>query len=375
MALFGPSKISYLGVDIGTSGIKLIELARQGGRAKLVTYGYSDKPIALIKNEPAVTDINQAAGDLKNILKQSKTTTLSTIASLPGFAVFSSIISLPPMDKKELDQAIKNEAQKVIPRPIEEMVIDYKIFAKGQKEKISKSVSLNQTEDETETIIKAARPEEVTKILLTAAPKELVEKYVAVFKKAGLNLLSLETEPFALTRSLIGADKSTVMIVDLGAVTANISIVSNGIPIMSRAIDTGGLAITDAIQQSLNIKKDQAEQIKKDLSAAPMSAPGEQLPRAIENAVIPLINEVKYIFDIFQGENRPGDGQIEKIVLAGGSAYLPNLPDYISKAMNIKVFIGDPWARVIYPEDLKPVLDEIGPRFATAIGLAMRNIE
>lgn len=372
MGLFGTAKLSYLGVDIGSSGIKIVELQNQNGRPVLVTYGYSEKPIMEIKTTPAVENVDQTAAAIKNICKKSKVTSSSTIASLPSFSVFTSIITLPSMPKKELDNAIKYEAKKLIPMPIENMVLDYKIIETAKKE-----AGAAKTEEANQAVIKA-KGLEATKILLTAAPKELVEKYVEVFKKAGLNLLSLETEAFALTRSLIGSDKSTIMLVDLGAVTTNISIIDKGIPILNRSIDTGGMFITEAIQRNMNVDKEQAEQIKKDLSLTATLGPEEILPRQIEQAITPLINEIKYVFNIYQGSNQPTEGgrkAIEKIILAGGSAFLPNLTNYISKLLDIKVFIGDPWARVVYPEDLKPALDEIGPKFAAAIGLAMRNIE
>ena len=80
---------------------------------------------------------------------------------------------------------------------------------------------------------------------------------------------------------------------------------------------------------------------------------------------------LKYVFDLYQ---RQGNAKIEKIVLAGGSAFLPNLPSYLAQLLNLPVIIGDPWDRIVYPMDLKPVLQEIGPRMAASIGLAMRDI-
>lgn len=147
MPLFGSSKVSYLGIDIGTSGIKIVELANQGGRPQLVTYGFIEKTAEETKNTSDQEDASKIASKIKKICKKSKTTTLSTIASLPAASVFSSIISLPETAKKELDTAIKYEAKKFIPMPIEEMVLDYKIIRPGKKEKISKSLSFTEEKD------------------------------------------------------------------------------------------------------------------------------------------------------------------------------------------------------------------------------------
>ena len=114
------------------------------------------------------------------------------------------------------------------------------------------------------------------------------------------------------------------------------------------------------------------EQFKKDIGFSTKNT-GQGVPKAIESSIEPIINEIKYCFDLYssQGESK----HVEKVILTGGSAYLPNLVEYLTNLLNIKVIIGDPWARVIYPVELKTVLDQIGPRFAVAVGLAMREIE
>jgi len=99
---------------------------------------------------------------------------------------------------------------------------------------------------------------------------------------------------------------------------------------------------------------------------------GESLPAIIKNTINPIINEVKYSLDIYLSQ--ADKNNIEKIVLTGGSAWLPELPKYLSKLLNTRVIIGDPWDRIIYPMDLKPILNELGPRFSIAIGLAMREL-
>ena len=127
--------------------------------------------------------------------------------------------------------------------------------------------------------------------------------------------------------------------------------------------------ITKAIMNSMNVNLDRAEQFKRDFGL--MSGANRSVPNTIQNALNPMINEIKYVFDLYQ---RQGNAKIEKIVLAGGSSFLPNLPSYLAQLLNLPVIIGDPWDRIVYPMDLKPVLQEIGPRMAASIGLAMRDI-
>jgi Tfp pilus assembly PilM family ATPase len=120
---------------------------------------------------------------------------------------------------------------------------------------------------------------------------------------------------------------------------------------------------------SLNVNQERAEQFKRDFGLA--GGGFKNVPDVIQKSLNSIINEIKYVFEIYQ---RQGNSRIEKIVLTGGSAFLPSLPEYLSELLNMQVIIGDPWDRIIYPLDLKPVLQEVGPRMAVSTGLAMRDI-
>ncbi|MBT4850407.1 pilus assembly protein PilM [Candidatus Parcubacteria bacterium] len=386
MALFSSSN-SYLGIDIGTSSIKMVELENYKGQAKLKTYGYADIATNILKGN--VEKNNELVADYINqIFRKSHSQTRQVVAALPTFSVFNFIINLPQMPKKDLSSAIKWEAKKFIPVPIEEMILDWKILNK----KKTKGFKKDKKEEEQINFDEETNPEKITepkkdeepkkekplqskgvdknyRILLTAAPKNLVARYIDIFKRAKFNLLSLETEAFALSRSLIGNDRSTVMIVDIGATTADICVIEGGVPILNRGIDTGGEFITKNIMNSLNVNQERAEQFKRDFG---LSASGNKnIPSVIQKSLNSIINEIKYVFELYQ---RQGNTKIEKIVLTGGSAFLPSLPQYLSELLDLTVLIGDPWDRIIYPMDLKPVLQEIGPRMAASVGLAMRDI-
>ncbi|MFA5126909.1 MAG: pilus assembly protein PilM [Patescibacteria group bacterium] len=393
MKLFA-SSASYLGIDIGTSSIKMVELENLKGQAKLKTYGYADVATNIMRG--TVEKNNQAIADYINLIAhKSRIETKQVIAALPTFSVFNFIISLPPMPKKDLAAAIKWEAKKFIPVPIEEMILDWKILNKKKIKPSSgaisglfnKKIGGNQASEEmpnsdepsakgnvlndmVSNVAGTKNDDKNYRILLTAAPKNLVARYIDIFKKAKLNLLSLETEAFALSRSLIGNDTSTIMVVDIGSSNSDICIIEDGVPVLNRGIDTGGESITKAIMNSLNINQDRAEQFKRDFGLAATGS-NQNIPDVIQKSLNSIINEIKYIFEIYQ---RQGATTIDKIILTGGSAWLPNLPQYLSDLLKLPVVIGDPWDRIIYPLDLKPVLQEIGPRMAVSIGLAMRDI-
>lgn len=370
MAMFSGGKASFLGVDIGTSSVKVVEIRNEGGRPRLGTYAFLERPTNIIKLDSAQQQQEMAAS-LTQILKKAKVSTDKVVAALPNFSVFSSIISLPVMPRKEMYAAVRWEAKKFVPMPIEEMVLDWRLL----KDKDGASKGLPKEEPKVPAIPTdgqvGERSPKNLRVLLTAAPKSLVKRYIDVFKTVGLRLVSLETESFALERSLLGGEPGSFMIVDVGAVATNITITVNSVPLLNRSIDVGGDTITKAIANGLNVDLDRAEQFKRDVGVGGSDATGGQIPRAIEFVITSIVNEIRYVFNLYRNQ---GEKPIEKIILAGGSAFLTNLPEYLSNTLNMKVIIGDPWARVIYPVDLKPALDEIGPRFAVAIGLGMREI-
>jgi type IV pilus assembly protein PilM len=367
MGIFSSNKISYLGVDIGTSSIKVVELASDHGRPRLVTYGFTERKMADVDKQPTPEEL---AAAIVEVCGKSRTTSKKVVTALPNFSVFTSIITLPYLSKKELSSAITWEAKKLIPTPLEDIILDWKIV-----EELTPADATVQPIDDAQVnkpLSKIfAKPKKNLKILLTGASKNLVKKYISIFATARLSLLSLETENFALIRSLIGDDKSTIMVIDLGASTSSIAVIDKGVPILTRSLELGGLMITRAISTSLNVNLERAEQFKQDLSLDVETAENA-LPQTVERAFAGILNEIKYTVNLYQDQHHQ---KIEKIIVTGGSGLLGHLPGYISTALNITTYIGDPWARVIFPTELKPVLDRLGPRFAVAIGLAMRNIE
>ncbi len=342
MSLFSKNE-NHLGIDIGNSGVKIVELQKNGNKFNLLTYGFAE--LVNISNNDWQDDIKYTAKVIDKVLKKSKVLSSSAVAALPSFKIFSSVLSLPQVPKKDMEELISREAGEIMPMPVEEMILDWK--------------KMN----------KASKKDKYVKIFVTGAPKKLVQSYIDLFKEANINLISLETESFSLIRSLLGKDMSNILIVEIGAGTTDIFISQKGIPVLSRSIDFGGQEIAKIISQNSSISIEEAEQFKKDLGNLNSE---DGLPDFIEDAIKPIIDEMKYVLDLF---SKKTNQEAEKIVLSGGSSLLPGLPDYLSQKFNLNTVIGDPWIKVNYRQELKPVLSEIGPRLAVAIGLAMREKE
>lgn len=352
MATFNP-KQSYVGIDIGTSSIKAVQLGDDNGRPRLMTYGYIEQKTDIIKSDAAASR-DSVVNALKTVLRESHITTTQVVAALPSFTVFTSILSLPLMTRKELNAAVRWEAKKFVPMPIDDLVLDWKLL-----------------HEPTAKPSAAANAPKNLRVLITAAPKSLVKRYIDIFKGVGLQIVNLETEALALERSLIGTNPAPVMIVDIGAVATDIAVMVDGTPLINRSTDVGGNEISRTIAQSLNVDLERAEQFKRDFGLTTGRQANSGVPKTIEYVMNSIINEIRFVLTLYRSQ---GTAPIEKIVLAGGSSFLLNLPEYLEKTLAIKTFIGDPWARLVYPLEIKPALQEIGPRFAVAIGLAMRQI-
>jgi type IV pilus assembly protein PilM len=341
------SNNSYIGVDIGSTAIKMVELEKKQGRIQLVSYGYSEN-IQESSGDGWTKNVDYVIKVIDKIYKKMEATTDMAVATLPAFSVFSSIITLRNVDKNGLAAAVEWEAKKFIPLPLEEMILDWKVIGTGKE-----------------------KDKGDTTVLLTGSPKNLVKRYVNIFRKTLVNLTNLEPETFSLIRALVGADKSTLMLAEIGAVNTDIFIVKEGIPVVSRSLDVGGKTISKAIASSLNISLERAEQFKRDMGIAATAASTDVVPKTIGNAINPVVEEMKYLINMYQNKN--GE-KVEKVILSGGTALLPNFTSYLSEKINLNVIAGDPWSRVSYQPELKPILTEIGPAFAVAIGAAMREL-
>ncbi|MBP9827777.1 type IV pilus assembly protein PilM [Patescibacteria group bacterium] len=373
MGLFGGNKnaeeqfVGVVGVDIGTSGIKMVELTPEKGRPKLSTYGYSDEktpsPVA-----PQYIDNPEAAAEvLRSVYKEGRFRATKAVAALPGSEVSHAIITLPvPRSAKEdLKPLIEAQARKFLPLPLEEMILDSQILDKNLLPKDEKSVAAQAD------LEMASGNRKFIRVLVTGAPKTLVTKYVAAFKAAKLELTSLETEVFAVTRSLVGKDKSRIMIVDIGAHRTNITIVDQGVPYLSRGIRSGGAAITQALASGMNTAFDEAESMKRDLGFRQDAG----LPKPLEEALKPIVHEMKYAIQLYADQEFHENKSVEKVILTGGSALLPGLVDHFVRELGLNVYIGDPWARIASPMEARGVLEEVGTRMAVAAGLALRAFD
>lgn len=370
MALFGKKEERYIGVDIGAGGMKIVELLFEGNQYKLMTYGSTSRNADVVAI--SITEHHEVAvKHLTQLIKESGVESKNVVASLPVQAVFSSIIAIPKVkDEVETRALVERQAEKLLPLPINEMVIDYQLIDEVD---IKSSDPASTTSDSVVVQEKSqatGRADVNVRVMITGAQRQMVSTYTKIFKDSGLDLKSIETEPFALIRSLLGDNKSPIMLLDIGAFRTNMTIVDKGIPFINRSIKIGGGSVTQAIALQMGVSIEDAEQVKYDLHAS-----GNAIPKAVVDLFQPIVHEAKYAMDVFSKSEISSNVHVEKVILTGGSAMLPGLDTFLTEQLNVRTFVGDPWARVKVNPALSPVLEELGPKFAVAIGLAMHAKE
>ena len=353
---FGKSK-SQLGVDIGTSNIKIVQLRPENDRFVLETYGLVNVAYQ-ISNKDSTQAIQETAGILKALMVKARVSTNRVVASLPNSVVFTSVIEMPKIPENELKTAVEFEARKYVPLPLEEVALSWSVLEE-KTAKINKDTNLGSLG------AKPAAPK--NKVLLTAVPTTVIDNYVKVFQLAGLVPEALEIEALSMIRSLVGQDYAdTVLVVDMGAKNTSINLVENGYLRLSKSLNVGGDTITASLSQSLSVNFGRAEQFKKDFGLS--TASGQQIPQVMRPILDIIKNEAAQLINLVASRGE----HVDRILLSGGASRLPNLKEYFA-VLGKPVTLADPWSHVIYPPNLKPIIDSLGLNLAVAVGLAMRR--
>ncbi len=351
--IFSKSK-SQLGIDIGSSNIKIVQLRPEGGKFVLETYGFVNQAFPIVNKDSSVA-INQTVTLLKNLMQKARVTTNKVVASLPNSAVFTSVIDMPKIPAQELKAAVEFEAKKYVPLPLEEVALSWSILDEN-KARITKETNLGSFRSGTD-----AR----SKVLLTAVPNVVIDNYVKLFELAGLQPQALEIEALSLIRSLIGEDGKITLLIDVGAKTTSLNLVDNGYLRLSKNLNVGGDTVTTSIAQSLSVNFARAEQFKKDFG---LTSNANQIPQVMRPVLDIIKNEAMQLISLFESRGE----RIEKIVLSGGGSKLPSLKEFFA-ALGKPVILANPWNQIVYPANLKPVVESLGLNLAVATGLAMRH--
>ncbi len=335
----------FVGLDIGSSTLKAIQLKGK----HLAAFAFAPTPPGITIASEDKVDLSKLAKAITDLIREGKFSSRDVVVSLLEPEIFTRVVSFPQMEDKEVAAAVKNEAQRYIPLPLEETTLDYEILGPSE---------LN--------------PKQID-VLLVAAPKALTQRYVTVLGQAGLNPLSLETEAVALSRSVVGdTRKAPVMAISLGAKTADLSIFSNNALRFTRSISTGGDALVRALSQNLGLDTTQAQEYLKSYGLLEDHKTGGKVLAAIKPIFDIIVEELRRSLAFYS--SRHGK-QVKRVVLVGGVANLPGIVVYLAEVLGIEVVRGNPWKTVAIPKGFpRKELVELAPSFAVVVGLALKEL-
>jgi type IV pilus assembly protein PilM len=344
-------KRDIIGLDIGSSSIKLVELKEDKKGYKLQTLAISPLPPEAIV-DGALMDSVTIIDTIRDLIATSKTKTKDVVTSVSGHAVIVKKISLPFMTETELEESIQWEAERYIPFDINDVNIDFQIFG--------------------------STPEnpEVMDVVLVAAKKDVINDYVSVIMESGLNPVIIDIDSFAL-ENMLGMNydmgkEETIAIANVGASITNINIIKNNISSFTRDIFRGGNQITEEIQRQLHVDHEEAERIKvgskSDITSQPI------IQNVLKAASESLVGEIGNSLDFYQSTTTYE--KIAKLYLSGGGSKIKDFDIVLQQQIGIPVEVVNPFKKIDYSGrnfDME-YLREIGPIMAVGVGLASRKV-
>ena len=335
-----------LGLDIGSKTIKMVELEKAGGGYNLMASGVvavSGIDTVNLDDEKTIASLAQV---IKKLHKEAGISSHNVAISLPEPLVFTRTVRFPLLTDNEIASAVKWEAEQYIPIPANEAIIQHMILEKNER----------------------ATPPEVV-VLLVAAPRKVVDRYVKITQAAGLAVTAIETELMSLTRALAPVDK-TVLLLDFGAKSADIAVAKRGMLSFSRSIPIAGEAFTRAVSQSLGVNPQAAEEYKKTYGLDT-----SQLEGKVKGALNPVLkmvtDEVKKAIYYYETEEK---GETPSaVIISGGTSGMKEIISMLTELLGIEVLIANPFSKISIDPQTAKKLAPFAPLYAVAVGLALRE--
>lgn len=350
MGWFGSNSI--VGLDVGSSSVKAVELDESSDGWQLKRLGYAALPPETIvqgsfMNSPAI------ASAIREACEQAGIRSREVVCSTSGHAVIIKKITLPAQSSEELEETIRWEAEQYIPFDINEVNVDYQILQRG---------GIDGQMD----------------VLLVAAKKDLIDNYQTVLQDAGMSLAVMDVDAFALGNMFEANYEAQVgqatAVVDIGSSFINLNVMLDGTPTFVRDITSGGNLYTEEIQKTLDLSFEEAERIKVGGSSEETSR--DVVPQEVEDAMRDvsetLVSEVQRSLDFYRATT--SGASLSRVLICGGGAQVPGLARLLQERSEIPVEIADPFSRVKVAPSVDPErLRELAPSLSVAVGLGMRR--
>ena len=346
---FLKKKKEVIGIDIGSSSVKLVQLKDLKGSYQLLNVGIMPlPPEAIVDN--TLMDSSSIVSAIKNLMASLGVKLKDVACSISGNSVIIRKITLPAMPSEELEDQISWEAEQYIPFDINDVNMDFQILSPDSKDPSKMNV------------------------LLVASKKDIINDYVAVFNEAALQLSVVDVDSFAVQNAFeINHDvnaEEVIALINIGASIMNINIVKAGITLFTRDVQMGGNLYTEEIQKQMGLSSVDAESMKMLAIETDNSTLLEILAKVNES----ITQEIRRSLDFYN--STANEDRITRIYVSGGSSKVCSLLETIGEKIGLPVEVINPFAKLKYNEkDFDPeYLQEIGPLMAVTVGLATRRV-
>ena len=344
----------FFGLDISDFSMKAIEIERGGSHDKIKSYFLVNFPQKVISSGKIV-DKDKLTESVKNLRKSGphRIKTNKVVCSLPEEKSFLRLIQVPPIDDSDkIKEAIKWELESNIPLSVNDVYFDFYILPKQFQ-----------------------FDEKQTSVLVLAVNKEVVNDLLSVLTRAKLEVIGMESESFALARSLLGKeDEDKVsLIIDIGADKTSLLFVVNGLLLFTSSIYLSAQTFTDVISKGLNMTFKEAEKLKIEQGIGSMIKK-DPLFTVLEDSLNSLVDEIDRSIEFFI-EKLQYANKLEQVILCGGGAGMKGLIPFLAKKLGYPTYLGNPWKNINLGKTIPPMNREESTEYATAIGLALKRLD
>jgi type IV pilus assembly protein PilM len=345
-------KKSLVGLDIGSSSVKAIELQRKGGKLQLTSLGFENlQPDTIVDGQ--IMELNNVSNVISNIFNEHKIKTTRVAAGVSGHSVIVKNIVVPQMSEEELHESFSWHAEEHIPFDIADVNLDYQITGTS---------------------------DDALSVLLAACKSDKIANVKQAIQLAGKQPVIIDVDAFALQNCYEANYQPTpgvvVALLNIGASTMNINILNGTRSVFARDASVGGSQYTSLLQKELGLSFEQAEAVKRGLPL-PEGTEARDIRPIIETVSDILALEVQKTMDFYRASAEDGESAIQKILVSGGGSKLPGFADYLTKRFETPVEFFDPF-RLIDVDSRRfdpDYMREVVPEMAVAVGLALRGVE
>lgn len=342
-SLLGVSE--FFGLDIGTTAVRAVQL-RGSGNKSLVRYGSIPVDTKTSQSDSA-QDKKVLSDAIASLVKKANLTVSNVVVGVPSSKMFATVVDFPRMSHAELTKTIGYQAESHIPMSLSEVKLDWAVLGDSPVDK------------------------DKVEVLLATVPNAYAESRLDLLESIGLNVIALEPDAIALSRSLLPRGiQGAHMVLDIGSNSTDLVVILNDSPRLVRAIPTGGSTFIKSAVQNLNVDEQQAQQFVYKFGLNQDKLEG-QVYKALESTVESLASEIQKSVKFFTARYK--GVALEKIVMSGGASTLPGFPLYIANKLSLPVEIGNAWSNVSYPQSKHNDLITLSNHFAVAVGLGERQ--